>query len=243
MRSTSVLLFSLLPLLAQIKAQDEKQGENGGPDLSKYPEWITNDYQCVIGCLSGFNDTINTIPQPDMEGTAYTCAQSKCAGDGTGNYYQTLYYIQLFYATGSIYEWSDSAPDGYKHATFSPQDAVQASASLAHATATDPWSADAAEKTGGNTNDTSPTGGVTTAPGVTGVTTSASSAKSASVTSSAAQTSGSSNLTGNGIADSNSSSGALPVHFTGLAGLSLQTLVELGVGVLSIAFGGVVTGL
>ncbi|KAK6909773.1 hypothetical protein I203_103795 [Kwoniella mangroviensis CBS 8507] len=257
------LLLSLIPLLAQIKAQDPTQGqnwtqgENGGPDLSQYPEWITNDYQCVIGCLSGFNDTITTIPQPDLEGTAYQCAASQCAGDGTGNYYQTLYYIQLFYATGSIYEWSDSAPDGYKHATFNSGQDAQASASAVQATASDPWSADAAEKTGGN----NAVDGVSTAPGVTGTGSAASASGSAAAGSAtgsvtgtaktgsaaAAATSSASSANGtksaNGTEEGNSSSGALPAQIAGLAGMGLRPLVGLLVGVASIAIGGVFTGL
>lgn len=90
----------------------------------------------VIGCLSGFNDTITSVPQDALAQQAFDCTSSTCTGDATGNYYQTFYYIQvclnvtissllyanglcqLFYATGSIYESSDSAPDGYKHAAF-----------------------------------------------------------------------------------------------------------------------------
>ncbi|WVQ77805.1 hypothetical protein IAR50_007495 [Cryptococcus sp. DSM 104548] len=116
-RSIPLGIISLLGLVNTIEAQD-----NG--DTSQYPDWVSNDYDCVIGCLSGFNDTITTIPQPDLESAAYSCSSSTCTGDSTGNYYQTLYYIQLFYATGSIYEWSDSAPDGYKHANFTTSGAT-----------------------------------------------------------------------------------------------------------------------
>ncbi|WVQ99648.1 hypothetical protein IAU59_006787 [Kwoniella sp. CBS 9459] len=116
-------------------------------DPSTWPQWITNDYNCVINCLSGFSDQVTTIPQPDMEKQAFSCASTNCEGDGTGNYYQTLYYIQLFYATGSIYEWADSAPDGYKHAAFldnqtagdQQQQQAQQSASDVLATASEPW--------------------------------------------------------------------------------------------------------
>ncbi|WVF71215.1 hypothetical protein IAT40_006015 [Kwoniella sp. CBS 6097] len=119
-----------------------------------WPQWITNDYNCVINCLSGFSDQVTTIPQPDMEKQAFSCASSNCEGDGTGNYYQTLYYIQLFYATGSIYEWAESAPDGYKHAAFldnkssdpaqaESQTQAQQSASDVLATASEPWDANA----------------------------------------------------------------------------------------------------
>ncbi|ODO08422.1 hypothetical protein L198_00152 [Cryptococcus wingfieldii CBS 7118] len=110
-------IIYLLGLISSVKAQDDS-------DTSQWPEWVTNDYDCVIGCLSGFNDTITTIPQADLESAAYGCSSSTCTGDSTGNYYQILYYIQLFYATGSIYEWSDSAPDGYKHATFTSSEAT-----------------------------------------------------------------------------------------------------------------------
>ncbi|KAL0245476.1 hypothetical protein I308_104607 [Cryptococcus tetragattii IND107] len=104
-------LLSCLALLGSVKA-------DGSTSNTSWPEWVTNDYDCVIGCLSGFNDTITYIPQDSLAQQAFDCTSSTCKGDVTGNYYQTLYYIQLFYATGSIYEYSDSAPDGYKHATF-----------------------------------------------------------------------------------------------------------------------------
>ncbi|WVQ91155.1 hypothetical protein IAS59_004945 [Cryptococcus gattii] len=104
-------LLSCLALLGSVKA-------DGSTSNTSWPEWVTNDYDCVIGCLSGFNDTITYIPQDSLAQQAFDCTSSTCKGDVTGNYYQTLYYIQLFYATGSIYEYSDSAPDGYKHTTF-----------------------------------------------------------------------------------------------------------------------------
>ncbi|WVW84189.1 hypothetical protein I302_106219 [Kwoniella bestiolae CBS 10118] len=249
------LLLSLIPLLTQVTAQNPaqnqsqpQQGEGGGPDLSQFPEWITNDYECVIGCLSGFNDTLTTIPQPDMEGAAYKCAAEKCAGDGTGNYYQTLYYIQLFYATGSIYEWSESAPEGYKHATFNNGQEAQASASEAQATATDPWAADAAEKTGG----AAAVEGVSTAPGVTGTSdaglagqgaSASGTAKSAATSSPASDGASNGTKVGNGTDDGNSSSGALAVRFSGMGGMGVRSLVGLMVGVVSVALGGVLTGL
>ncbi|WVO15185.1 hypothetical protein L204_102832 [Cryptococcus depauperatus] len=111
-----IMSLGLIPLLALLGAVVADNGQNGDP--TPWPEWVTNDYNCVIGCLSTFNDTITTIPQKELEQAAFGCASSKCQGDASGNFYQTLYYIQLFYATGSIYEWNDSAPDGYKHATF-----------------------------------------------------------------------------------------------------------------------------
>ncbi|KIR34303.1 hypothetical protein I352_03542 [Cryptococcus deuterogattii MMRL2647] len=104
-------LLSCLALLGLVKA-------DGSTSNTSWPEWVTNDYDCVIGCMSGFNDTITYIPQDALAQQAFDCTSSTCKGDVTGNYYQTLYYIQLFYATGSIYEYSDSAPDGYKHANF-----------------------------------------------------------------------------------------------------------------------------
>ncbi|KIR56745.1 hypothetical protein I315_00926, partial [Cryptococcus gattii Ru294] len=104
-------LLSCLALPGSVKA-------DGSTSNTSWPEWVTNDYDCVIGCLSGFNDTITYIPQDSLAQQAFDCTSSTCKGDVTGNYYQTLYYIQLFYATGSIYEYSDSAPDGYKHTTF-----------------------------------------------------------------------------------------------------------------------------
>ncbi|OXB35282.1 hypothetical protein J007_05051 [Cryptococcus neoformans] len=104
-------LFSYLALLRSVKADDSTNN-------ASWPDWVTNDYDCVIGCLSGFNDTITSVPQDALAQQAFDCTSSTCTGDAAGNYYQTLYYIQLFYATGSIYEYSDSAPDGYKHATF-----------------------------------------------------------------------------------------------------------------------------
>ncbi|EAL19374.1 hypothetical protein CNBH0680 [Cryptococcus deneoformans B-3501A] len=104
-------LLSCLALLGSIKADDSTNN-------TSWPDWVTNDYDCVIGCLSGFNDTITSVPQDALAQQAFDCTSSTCTGDATGNYYQTFYYIQLFYATGSIYESSDSAPDGYKHAAF-----------------------------------------------------------------------------------------------------------------------------
>ncbi|WRT66628.1 uncharacterized protein IL334_003587 [Kwoniella shivajii] len=231
MNAISLAILAILPFLARLKAQEASA--NGGPDLTQFPEWVTNDYDCVIGCLSGFNDTITTIPLPDLESSSFGCASSSCQGDGTGNYYQTRYYIQLFYATGSIYEWADSAPDGYKHATFTWGEAeqqAQSSASAEQATASDPWSADVAEATaaasgggtgglavvsstgtdgqgasttGGESASAAATDGVSSAPGETGSHTQ-SSAKSA--TSSAIPTaSGSTNGTksGNGTTNGN----------------------------------------
>ncbi|WWC69936.1 uncharacterized protein I206_103880 [Kwoniella pini CBS 10737] len=262
------LFLALIPLIYRVKAQDQAsngtspaEGQNGAPDLSQYPQWITNDYQCVIGCLSGFNDTITIIPQPDLENAAFTCASTNCAGDGTGNYYQTLYYIQLFYATGSIYEWSDSAPDGYKHATFSNGDEVQSSASVAQATASDPWSVDVAEKTGGagivEPSAVSATSGVSaisvasgTASASAGVNNGGSDTISStsdegstgSHTGSSAKPSGT-NGTSNGTADRNSSSGALPLVIAGSGVMGLPTLVGMVFGVGVAVVGGVFTGL
>ncbi|WWD17064.1 hypothetical protein CI109_101501 [Kwoniella shandongensis] len=134
------LLVGLISFLG-VQAQDQD-------GTTPYPDWITNDYDCVMGCLSGFNDTITTIPRPDLQTQAFSCS-SGCQGVPMGNYYQTLYYIQLFYATGSIYEWSDSAPDGYKHATFtSDPDADAAQSASAAETA---WSS-------ADSNDAAPTG-------------------------------------------------------------------------------------
>ncbi|OCF30675.1 hypothetical protein I316_07639 [Kwoniella heveanensis BCC8398] len=150
------VLSSLIAVCVRAQAPDSSSAAaNFNPnDPSTWPQWITNDYNCVINCLSGFSDQVTTIPQPDMEKQAFSCASSNCKGDGTGNYYQTLYYIQLFYATGSIYEWADSAPDGYKHAAFldtppaDPSEAesqteAQQSASDVLATASEPWNPDA----------------------------------------------------------------------------------------------------
>ncbi|KAK8864625.1 hypothetical protein IAR55_001875 [Kwoniella newhampshirensis] len=139
MRAQMPILLSLVGLLSVLGAQAQ--------DKSKWPEWVTNDYDCVIGCLSGFNDTITSVPRPDLEQQAFGCS-SGCKGEGMGNYYQTLYYIQLFYATGSIYEWAASAPDGYKHATFSSN--ADPSASHSASAAESAWSsADASPTPGG----------------------------------------------------------------------------------------------
>ncbi|WWC61909.1 uncharacterized protein I303_104495 [Kwoniella dejecticola CBS 10117] len=273
---SSTLLLALIPLVSRVKAQDQPnpangtapaEGQNGGPDLSQFPDWVTNDYQCVIGCLSGFNDTITTIPQPDLETAAYSCASTNCAGDGTGNYYQSLYYIQLFYATGSIYEWADSAPDGYKHATFSDGTEAQASASSAQATASDPWSADVAEKTGGvgvvepTGTDGSPAAGTTSGGSVAAGASGAASAVSGGAasggtlsptpaegytgthTQSSARPSSTNGTTTNGTSDGNSSSGALPVIIAGLGGMGIYNVIALSVGTIVVAFGGVFAGL
>lgn len=63
-----------------------------------YKQWADRDI-VVIGCLSGFNDTITYIPQDSLAQQAFDCTSSTCKGDVTGNYYQTLYYIQVFLVT------------------------------------------------------------------------------------------------------------------------------------------------
>ncbi|WVR06836.1 hypothetical protein IAU60_003872 [Kwoniella sp. DSM 27419] len=149
MRLSQCFLLAVPALVTLVSAEDQPTGAQP----SDWPQWITNDYECVIGCLSGFNDTITSVPQDTMANDAFSCTAARCQGDGTGNYYQTLYYIQLFYATGSIYEWADSAPDGYKHATFSSADQpAEASASSAIATESSPWTVSSAAggEAGGN---------------------------------------------------------------------------------------------
>ncbi|KIR59333.1 hypothetical protein I314_04850, partial [Cryptococcus bacillisporus CA1873] len=115
-------LLSSLALLGSVKA-------DGSTSNTSWPEWVTNDCDCVIGCMSGFNDTVTYISQDALAQQAFDCTSSTCKGDVTGNYYQTLYYIQLFYATGSIYEYSDSAPDGYKRANFTDSTGTTSDAS------------------------------------------------------------------------------------------------------------------
>ncbi|GFZ46819.1 hypothetical protein JCM24511_04039 [Saitozyma sp. JCM 24511] len=99
-----MLRFSHLALLCLAFPLLHQRGVRAD-DSTNYPEWVTNDYNCVIGCLQIFNSSVTERPDTALEKQGYSCVLTTCSNDTTAmNLYQAQYIISMFYATGSIYE-------------------------------------------------------------------------------------------------------------------------------------------
>ncbi|ORX35645.1 hypothetical protein BD324DRAFT_652193 [Kockovaella imperatae] len=89
---TSLILFSIA------RAQQS----------ASWPQWVTNDYNCVIKCMQQYFTDTQPPATSDQYNNAMGCVKSTCAQKTeNANIYQAQYIINMYNQIGSIYEPED----------------------------------------------------------------------------------------------------------------------------------------
>ncbi|KAI9639272.1 uncharacterized protein MKK02DRAFT_39568 [Dioszegia hungarica] len=109
---------TLLPLLAALFSLPAARAQD--KSVQDYPQWVTNDYTCVIDCLKIFNESVKDRPSPATDLQATQCILNGCNKDTMGmNIYQSHYIIQaslIIYEDPNMGQWGQGIPPGQQPA-------------------------------------------------------------------------------------------------------------------------------